>query len=180
MMTMRPRATLDQRGATAGSTLLAVALTAVILAGLVAIGAVLLLGGSDDPSADPGGDPSTTPTTSTTSVTETPSGEPPTDAPEDAYCEVAARAYDDVSDQVNGIVTNFHTADVADDLAAVGTPADAPRAARAGFLLYLDVLREVEGMPTADFESRNPYYDLSPSDRADYDAYAGYEADLCL
>lgn len=180
---MRLRTTHDQRGAVATSTLLAVVLGAVIAAGLVAIGLVLALEGGDS-SADPGGDPATSATTeasaSASTVTEPPAGEPPADADEDAFCEVVVRAYEDVNDQVNGGVEIFDTSGVADDLDQVGTPADAPADARAGFLLYLDVLRAVDGEATADFESYNPYYDLSLSDRADYDAYAGYEAETCL
>ncbi|MDQ1106279.1 hypothetical protein [Nocardioides zeae] len=178
---MRRRTTHGQRGAVGGRTLLAVALTTVIVAGLVAIGAVLLLGGGDDPSADPSADPGGDPsTTSTTSATEAPSDEPPTDASEDDFCEAVVAADDDIGDQIDGIVTHFDTDPVADDLAEVGTPTGADSDQRAGFLLYLEVLREIDGAPTADFDSDNPYDDLSPSDRADFDAYADYEADLCL
>jgi len=181
---VRPRTTGDQRGAIAGSTLLAVVLTSVIVSGLVAIGLVLVLDGGDDSSAGPADDPTSSATAGTSASApagaEPPAGEPPTDASEDAFCEVVVRAYDDVSDQVNGGVETFDTSRIADDLDEVGTPADAPADARAGFLLYLDVLREVDGESTADFDSYNPYYDLSSSDRADYDAYAGYEAATCL
>ncbi|GAB3077183.1 hypothetical protein [Nocardioides zeae] len=173
---MRARTIHDQRGAVGGRTLLAVVLTSVIVAGLVAIGLVLALGRGDDTTADPDDGPST----SATSSTEAPSDEPPTDAPEDDFCEAVVAADDDLGDQIDGIVTTFDTSSIADDLAEVGTPADAEPDERAGFLLYLDVLREVDGEPTADFQGNNPYDDLSPSDRADFDAYADYETALCL
>ncbi|WP_447643994.1 hypothetical protein [Nocardioides zeae] len=175
---MRAPTSHDQRGAADGRTVLAVVLTAVIVAGLVAIAAVLLLGrGDDDPSADPTEDPSTS---STSGSTEAPSGEPPTDASEEDFCAAVVAADDDISDQIDGIVTDFDTSSIADDLAEVGTPADVSDDERAGFLLYLDLLRELDGQPTADFESNNPYGDLSPSDRADFDAYADVETERCL
>ena len=139
---------------------------------------MLLLGrGDDDPSADPTEDPSTS---STSGSTEAPSDEPPTDASEEDFCAAVVAADDDISDQIDGIVTDFDTSSIADDLAEVGTPADVSDDERAGFLLYLDLLRELDGQPTADFESNNPYGNLSPSDRADFDAYADVETERCL
>ncbi|HEY1133795.1 MAG TPA: hypothetical protein VGE77_04405 [Nocardioides sp.] len=172
------RARHDQRGSASGRTIVAALLSATIVAGLVAVAIVLLRGGGGgDAEADP--TDTSTATSSSTESSEPPSEEPPTDATVADFCEIVVEVDGELEEQIDGAVGRFETAGIADDIEAVGTPDDVSDAERAGFLLYLEVLRDVDGELTAEFDDVNPYDDLSSAEQSDFDAYADYETALC-
>lgn len=112
----------------------------VLVAAVVVIVAVLSQRADDAEDAD--GDGASSGTTSAAGDDDERSEGPPTDASEDEYCDVVLSldpAFDDLDEDevdLSGPIA---------DLEDVGTPADIPDDARAGFEAYLDALREADG-----------------------------------